>query len=205
MTATLAIDTASDTFAVALGRDGVTERLVEGVSGQDHSRLLLAAIDEVTGGDRSVIERIVVTRGPGSYTGLRVGSATAQGLGLALDVPVRGIPTLLLVATAADIGEVMTIHPAGRGDFAIQPFRAAVATADRSIAAADALAASALPLTGEGAGALGGIELGAADRVRAALQLDAAASESETAEPIYLREPHITRPRRPFGEPAPTR
>jgi len=62
-----------------------------------HSQTLLPMLDEVVrmlGLDLSNIDAIAVTAGPGSFTGLRIGSATAKGLGLALNKPIVAVPTL---------------------------------------------------------------------------------------------------------------
>ncbi len=62
-----------------------------------HSQTLLPMIDEVVrmlGLDLSKLDAIAVSGGPGSFTGLRIGSATAKGLGLALDKPLIHVPTL---------------------------------------------------------------------------------------------------------------
>ena len=62
-----------------------------------HSQTLLPMIDEVvrmTDLDLSEINAIAVSGGPGSFTGLRIGSATAKGLGLALDKPLIHVPTV---------------------------------------------------------------------------------------------------------------
>ncbi|MGH6820981.1 MAG: tRNA (adenosine(37)-N6)-threonylcarbamoyltransferase complex dimerization subunit type 1 TsaB, partial [Methylocella sp.] len=53
--------------------------------------------------DFAKLDRILVTRGPGTFTGVRIGLAMARGLGLALDIPVAGIDTLS--AIAANAGE----------------------------------------------------------------------------------------------------
>lgn len=62
-----------------------------------HSQTLLPMLDEIvkmTELDLSTIDAIAVAGGPGSFTGLRIGSATAKGLGLALDKPLIHIPTV---------------------------------------------------------------------------------------------------------------
>lgn len=62
-----------------------------------HSQTLLPMLDEVAKMielDLTAIDAIAVAGGPGSFTGLRIGSATAKGLGLALDKPLIHVPTL---------------------------------------------------------------------------------------------------------------
>lgn len=64
---------------------------------QTHSQTLLPMIDkvvEMSETDLSEIDAIAIASGPGSFTGLRIGSATAKGLGLALKKPVVSVPTL---------------------------------------------------------------------------------------------------------------
>ena len=62
-----------------------------------HSQTLLCMLDEVkkmTELDLSTIDAIAIASGPGSFTGLRIGSATAKGLGLALNIPIIEVPTV---------------------------------------------------------------------------------------------------------------
>ena len=62
-----------------------------------HSQTLLPMLDEIvrmTELDLQTIDAIAVAAGPGSFTGLRIGSATAKGLGLALSKPLVAISTL---------------------------------------------------------------------------------------------------------------
>lgn len=62
-----------------------------------HSQTLLPMLDEIAGMtelDLKEIDAVAVASGPGSFTGLRIGSATAKGLGLALHKPIVEIPTL---------------------------------------------------------------------------------------------------------------
>ena len=62
-----------------------------------HSQTLLPMLDEVARMidlDLKTIDAIAVAGGPGSFTGLRIGSATAKGLGMALNKPLIHVPTL---------------------------------------------------------------------------------------------------------------
>ena len=62
-----------------------------------HSQTLLPmlqALTEMIELDLNTIDAIAVSKGPGSFTGLRIGSATAKGLGLALDKPIIPVPTI---------------------------------------------------------------------------------------------------------------
>ena len=66
-----------------------------------HSQTLLPMLDEIvrmTELDLDSLDAIAVAGGPGSYTGLRIGSATAKGLGLALKKPLIGVPTVEALA-----------------------------------------------------------------------------------------------------------
>ncbi len=66
-----------------------------------HSQTLLPMLDEIVKMlelDLDTLDAIAVAAGPGSFTGLRIGSATAKGLGLALDKPLVHVPTLEALA-----------------------------------------------------------------------------------------------------------
>ena len=66
-----------------------------------HSQTLLPMMDallRMTGIDISEMDAIAVSGGPGSFTGLRIGSATAKGLGLALNKPIVSVPTVDAIA-----------------------------------------------------------------------------------------------------------
>lgn len=96
----LAIDTSTATASVAVYHDQVLAETVWH-SGRRHSSQLLPAIDSaltLAGVARSELRAVAVAIGPGSYSGLRVGIATALGLGLALDIGIVQIPTLDVLA-----------------------------------------------------------------------------------------------------------
>ena len=66
-----------------------------------HSQTLLPMLDELkrmTELHLDTLDAVAVSAGPGSFTGLRIGSATAKGLGMALDIPVIAVPTLEALA-----------------------------------------------------------------------------------------------------------
>ena len=93
----LAIESTSLVASVAIVEDGVTLAEYTANFKMTHSQTLLPMIDSMVslfGIDLATIDAIAVSGGPGSFTGLRIGSATAKGLGLALDKPLIHIPTL---------------------------------------------------------------------------------------------------------------
>jgi tRNA threonylcarbamoyladenosine biosynthesis protein TsaB len=97
----LAIDTSTDICSVAVLRD---EELLEETSRKvkaGHSGTVLNLIDEVlknSGLNKKDINLIATGLGPGSFTGIRIGIATAKGLAAALNCEVRGVVTLDAVA-----------------------------------------------------------------------------------------------------------
>lgn len=96
---TLVIDSATEACSVALFHDG---NLVAGdwrLLGRGHAELLVPMIAALP--DKGRAERIIVARGPGSFTGLRVGLAAARALALAWNVPLAGYPTCALIAAQA--------------------------------------------------------------------------------------------------------
>lgn len=84
------------------------------------AEMLIPMIDEIIKESNlkmSDIEMITVTRGPGSFTGVRIGLATARSLGLALNIPVLGISTLDAIARAHDDKSALFLIDTKRGDF----------------------------------------------------------------------------------------
>lgn len=93
----LGIESSSLVASVAIVEDGVTMAEYTANFKKTHSQTLLPMIDEMVrllGIELSTIDAIAVSGGPGSFTGLRIGSATAKGLGLALKKPLIHVPTL---------------------------------------------------------------------------------------------------------------
>lgn len=93
----LAIDSSSLVASVAVVTDTVMTVEYTMNFKKTHSQTLLPMIDEaakMVDLDLETVDAIAVSAGPGSFTGLRIGSATAKGLGLALKKPLISIPTI---------------------------------------------------------------------------------------------------------------
>ncbi len=101
MSLILSIETATKACSVALHKNGALLGLQELLLEKSHSTHLAVMIEQllsscqVAKGD---LEAIAVSKGPGSYTGLRIGVATAKGLCYALDKPLIGVNTLVAMA-----------------------------------------------------------------------------------------------------------
>jgi tRNA threonylcarbamoyladenosine biosynthesis protein TsaB len=95
----LAFDTATDVASTALVRDGepLGERRSRAVSVLADAHELLTA----AGAEPRDLDRLVVGTGPGSFTGIRIGLATARGLARSLGLPVAGVSTLDALAAGA--------------------------------------------------------------------------------------------------------
>ncbi|MGD9561132.1 MAG: tRNA (adenosine(37)-N6)-threonylcarbamoyltransferase complex dimerization subunit type 1 TsaB [Pyrinomonadaceae bacterium] len=84
-----------------------------------------ASLIELSGIERTQITRIAVSNGPGSYTGIRIGLATAMGLARALKVPCTGVGLLTAMATiSAEFKSRIVAVPIGRNGYCWQHFNA---------------------------------------------------------------------------------
>ena len=126
----LAIDTAQDACAVGVV-DGARQVLKSETIGRGHAERLMDMVKaamEDAGLAYDDLDRIAVTVGPGSFTGLRVGIAAARGLALVTAAPAVGIGTLAVHAETArhEIGAVpvLAVLSAGRGEIYGQSFAA---------------------------------------------------------------------------------
>ena len=105
----LALDTSTEHCSVALWRDGVVHEHAAR-AGQAHSAMLTGMVDTVLaeGGLRlAMLDGIAYGQGPGSFTGLRIACAVAQGLAFPSDIPLAGIGTLHAMALACGAAKVM--------------------------------------------------------------------------------------------------
>ena len=93
----LGIESSALVASVALVTDDILTAEYTVDFKKTHSQTLLPMIDEVARMlelDLNTIDAIAVAGGPGSFTGLRIGAATAKGLGLALEKPLIHVPTV---------------------------------------------------------------------------------------------------------------
>jgi tRNA threonylcarbamoyl adenosine modification protein YeaZ len=119
----LAADVSLPILSVALVLDDALLGAMAMEGKASRNEKLLPAIDWLlTEGaiDRKSIDLFAVTRGPGSFTGVRIGLATMQGLALALGKPVCAMSTH--EAIAPDSGRAAIVDDAGRGEFYVSGF-----------------------------------------------------------------------------------
>lgn len=104
MSLLLNIDTALDTAIISIAASGKVLGELLNSEQRDHGAFLQPAIQsllEKTGVDITDIDAVAVSAGPGSYTGLRVGMASAKGLCVALNKPLIALGTLEIMASNA--------------------------------------------------------------------------------------------------------
>lgn len=102
----LNIDTATENGSICLSKDGKPIRTMVNNQMRDHAAWIQGAIRQIleeTQNTAKDLQAIAVTAGPGSYTGLRVGMATAKGLCFALGIPLITENTLRVMAYAATL------------------------------------------------------------------------------------------------------
>jgi tRNA threonylcarbamoyladenosine biosynthesis protein TsaB len=185
---TLVIENSSAPGSLALARDGVVVHEGGFHGAGELANEVAYALERVT-----KLDRIIVGVGPGSYTGLRVGIATAFGLSLATGCQRFGCPSILGFAE----NHYLVVGDARRGSFFFARIaHGVIAEGPRLIAKADLS-----NLTGNRPG----IPLFAVELIPelpqievkvpcARFLLDRTPSYTPLSEPIYLKEPHITQP-----------
>jgi len=213
----LVIDTALGACTAAAFEDGRPLAVRFEPMTKGHQERLGGLVRDVmaeAGGGFDSLDRIGVTVGPGSFTGLRVGLAFAQGLGAALDRPVVGISALDALAASLDdaAGPVAALIDARRGQVYARLFigpdeALSLEEAARRIAEIGANVA----LIGNGAAVLAEafpalkfarIDDRVAPSPEALARLAAAADPAmHLPRPLYLRAPDATPPTRLPGQP----
>ncbi len=201
---TLAIDCATEACSVALLEGDAVIAADHRILGRGHAEHLVPMIAGLP--DRGRASRILVSMGPGSFTGVRIGIATAKALGFAWQARVFGYPTQALVAAIAMSEEgwpaVTVCMTGGHGEWFVQEFGAPARAAGAVQSLTPQQAAErdrGLPIAGSQAGALA--ELLADGRRARGLLPDAAhvgllpgALLSETIAPVYGRGPDARLP-----------
>lgn len=200
----LALDTALETCSAAVVDGGRVLAARSEPMARGHQERLAPLVNEVmreAGIGFDALDRIGVTVGPGSFTGLRVGLAFARGLGLALDAPVIGVGTLEAMGAGSE-GAAVVVIDARREQVYVQAFRDGRPTGEpQAMTAEDASAlavqAGAATLIGSGGPLLSVPDaqlapLAGADPAQVARL--AATREPAEPKPIYLRAPDAKLP-----------
>lgn len=118
----LVIETATAACSVALlDADGTLIDERHEVVGRGHAERLVPMIQELLAGRRPAA--ILVDCGPGSFTGIRVGLAAAQGLAIGWGAPVAGFSSLALLAAMSGGTEIAAALHGGHGELFVQDYR----------------------------------------------------------------------------------
>ena len=194
----LGIDTSTD-VRVGLADDGGLLAARAVTDSRAHAEQLMPLVNATlaeAGRTLADVEQIVVGVGPGPFTGLRVGVVTAQTLGLALGVPVRGVCSLDAVAAAhcaaagAAEGEFLVVSDARRREVYWARYAADGARLEGP-AVSPASELPDLPVTGPGAALAGGTPVPLDGGI---LALAGPALPDAGLSPLYLRRPDAAVP-----------
>ena len=99
----LNIETSENVCSVVLTKDNKIISIKEDSEGRNHARLVAVFVDDILKENKikpQELDAIAVSKGPGSYTGLRIGVSFAKGLSYGLDIPLISVGTLEALANA---------------------------------------------------------------------------------------------------------
>lgn len=123
----LMIDTATTRLSVALSESGKIQAEATVMVSKNHAVTLMPMIEQLMAAVKwtpNMLERIIVTTGPGSYTGIRIGVTTAKTLAYTLNIPLIGVSALQLMAAAPNTSlPVVSLIDARRGNAYIGHYR----------------------------------------------------------------------------------
>jgi len=218
----LAMDAAGSACSVALWAGGrvVLRRFAAMARGQSEQLVpMIAAVMAEWGGGFADLNALAVTTGPGAFTGVRIGLATARGLALARGLPLIGISSLEVAAAASTVEEragrlVLAVIDSKRGALFHQIFDDGLGELGPPAEIAPQDLAAALPpgslvICGDGAEtALAALQAAgrhdvvvaaAAGPADAAILAERAAlrdpADQVPVQPVYLRQPDVTPPK----------
>lgn len=200
----LSIDTCLGACSCAVVRDGIALAAAFEPMTRGHQERLAPMVEATmkqAGVAFADLDRIAVTVGPGSFTGLRVGLAFAKGLGLALGKPVIGVGALEALG-AEEAGRTLALADARRGQVYWQAFEDGRALNEPSASTLEDAAAFFVPdiVTGPGADLVAGRFAGALTTGRpapdpaAVARLGAGRLDPSPPRPLYLRTPDAKLP-----------
>ena len=200
----LAVDTSLGSAVALIDADG---RVLAGASSSDplgHAEVIGALLEQVvTGAGEVGITHVVAGMGPGPFTGLRIGIATARAFALGRGIPVVPVPShfaaaLTVLETEAPETRFAIVTDARRREVAVSVFDGVDADGIPNLVEPTAL----VPRT-DADERLHGIQsievstLDAAFLARVGIRAARAGSELTGAEPLYLRQPDVTVPGAP--------
>ncbi|MCW2274162.1 tRNA (adenosine(37)-N6)-threonylcarbamoyltransferase complex dimerization subunit type 1 TsaB [Rhodoblastus acidophilus] len=213
----LAIDTSLPAVSVCIFDGDAQQAVVRETlpMKKGHAEALMPMIERVArlGGGFASLDRVAVTVGPGSFTGIRIGVAAARGIALACGIEAVGVSTLAALATPLLFSEderiVVAAIDASHGNVFLSAYNSngRVLTSPRLISLSDAcrlLAAGSVIATGSGAENLRetaralGKEIMVDEReawpdIAAVAKLGAVADpQTAPARPVYLKAPDVT-------------